>query len=94
METYELIDKEWIKDISFPIKNVITSETERKKLSSKIYRATSLGNIENHKVVILFEDNSGPKKVFTTIWAQTREKIILKKGVAIPINRIYDIRFS
>ena len=92
--TYQLIEKEKIQEFSFPQGDVLSSEKERKALYSKIHRATSLGNIENHKVFIFFEDRMGLKKVFTTIWAQTREKIVLKKGIFIPVNRIYDIRFS
>jgi hypothetical protein len=94
MMTYQLIAKEKIEKFSFPKRGVLSSETEKKSLYSKIHRATSLGNIENHKVFIFFEDRGGLKKVFTTIWAQTKTKVILKKGLTIPVNRIYDIRFS
>ena len=92
--TYQLIAKEKIEEFSFPKREVLSSDKERKSLYSKIHRATSLGNIENHKVFIFFEDRGGLKKVFTTIWAQTKEKVILKKGLMIPVHRIYDIRFS
>jgi uncharacterized protein (UPF0248 family) len=92
--SYQLVTKEKIKGFSFPEFDVLSSEEEKKSLYSKIHRATSLGNIENHKVYIYFEDRGGLKKVFTTIWAQTKEKVILKKGLVIPVNRIYDIRFS
>ncbi|MCT4622605.1 MAG: hypothetical protein N4A46_03200 [Schleiferiaceae bacterium] len=94
MSDFQLVEKEWIQDSSFPQKDVLSSSQEKQKLAQKIHRATSLGNIENHKVFILFEDGKGLKKVFTTIWAQTREKIVLKRGLSIPVNRIYDIRFS
>ncbi len=94
MMTYQLIDKERIDKFSFPKRDVLSSEKEKKSLYLKIHRATSLGNIENHKVFIFFEDKGGPKKVFTTIWAQTKEKVVLKRGLFIPVNRIHDIRFS
>lgn len=92
--TYQLIEKETIDKFSFPERDVLSTEKEKKSLYSKIHRATTLGNIENHKVFIYFEDKGGLKKVFTTIWAQTKEKVILKKGLFIPVNRIHDIRFS
>ena len=94
MITYQLLDKKKIDKFSFPKRDVLSSEKEKKSLYSKIHRATSLGNIENHKVFIFFEDRGGLKKVFTTIWAQTKEKVVLKKGLYIPVNRIHDIRFS
>ena len=92
--TYQLIAKEKIENSTFPKRDVLSSEKEKKSLYTKIHRATTLGNIENHKVFIFFEDRGGLKKVFTTIWAQTKEKVVLKKGLTIPVHRIYDIRFS
>ena len=94
MTDYQLIEKEKVTGLTFPVNDVIADETERKLRSIKIHRATSLGNIESIKVYILFEDEAGLKRVFTTIWAQTHEKIVLKKGIFIPVNRILDIRFS
>ena len=94
MTDYQLIDKEIIADLAFPGNDVLNKPDEIRELSAKIHRATSLGNIENTKVMILFIDKERYKKVFTTIWAQTKKKIVLKKGLFIPVNRIVDIRFS
>ena len=94
MNNYLLVEKEIISTITFPNDDVIKDEREKKERSLKIYRATSLGNIENQKVYIIFQDSDSIKRVFTTIWAHTQEKIVLKKGVMIPVNRIVDIRFN
>lgn len=51
----------------------------------------SIGNLEHDKVIILFQDIQGLKKVNTTIWGVTDKEIILKKGVIIPIHRIENI---
>jgi hypothetical protein len=52
-------------------------------------RAQALGNLEHSKTWILFEDNQSKKMVETTVWAVTDESVILKRGVGIPINRIF-----
>lgn len=56
-----------------------------------LHHATSLGNLDQHKVNILFEDNEGVKRVNTTIWALTGNRIILKNNRSIPINRIHSV---
>jgi hypothetical protein len=54
-----------------------------------LYRALALGNLEHSKIRIYFEDNQSKKVVETTVWALTDQRVILKQGHSIPINRIY-----
>jgi uncharacterized protein (UPF0248 family) len=60
-----------------------------RKLS--IDRAISLGNLERHKVKIIFSDSIGIKKVDTTIWAVTDKAILLKQNTVVPIHRIHKL---
>ena len=55
-------------------------------------RATTLGNVEQTKIKIIFEDTESIKQVETTIWATTDKRIILKGGVVIPISRIHEVK--
>ncbi|NVK29219.1 MAG: hypothetical protein HWE14_14295 [Flavobacteriia bacterium] len=87
----ELVEKEAIPSMKFPIDEVLSNEEERKQRARKIHRATSLGNLEKHKVSIVFEDVDGLKKANTTIWAQTEKKIVLKGGNSIPVHRIWEV---
>jgi hypothetical protein len=57
--------------------------------NSDLNRAQALGNLEHSKIKIFFEDNHSKKVVETTVWAVTDNSVVLKKGVEIPINRIY-----
>jgi hypothetical protein len=41
------------------------------------------------KIKIYFEDSQSKKVVETTVWAITDQRVILKRGYSIPINRIY-----
>lgn len=88
---YQLIDKENVKTLSFPLEDVLSDEIEAKQRKQDLERALSLGNLEHLKIKIYFEDNESLKLVETTIWGVTEERIILKQGVTIPINRIHKI---
>lgn len=90
----QIIERESVEDCIFPTDEVIPDDEElRKKRARKIHRATSLGNLEQQKVNIVFKDNEGLKRVHTTIWAQTGTKIILKENMTLPVHRIVDIIF-
>lgn len=89
----ELIQKEQIPELTLPGKEVLTGERAINERSSKIRQAMRLGNSSKLKVKIVFEDNQSKKVVETTIWGMTDKRIILKKGIAIPIRRIHDIKF-
>lgn len=92
LEQFFLIEKEDIMNTNFPKDEVLNDSESVRNRARKIHRATSLGNIQNHKVNILFLDEGNEKKrVFTTIWAQTPKKVVLKKGDTIPVHSIVDI---
>ena len=86
-----VIDKEFVRDLSFPKDDVLTSAEERRQRRMELDRALILGNVDHSKVKIFFSDNEGFKQVETTIWAVTEERIILKSGMVIPIRRIHEV---
>lgn len=86
-----IIEKEEIVNLRFPDKDVLTDPELIKKRQIDLERATRLGNAHHGKINITFEDSVGIKKVNTTIWATTDKRIILKKGVVIPIHRIHEV---
>lgn len=86
---FESIDKENIHLLSFPQTEVLQSNEEKQQRYSELNRALALGNLEHSKTKIFFEDNHSKKVVETTVWALTDQRVILKQGHSIPINRIY-----
>lgn len=60
-------------------------------LSKQLEQASTLGNLDKHKVHIRFEDSTGIKTIHTTIWALTEKRIMLKAGRSIPLHRIHSI---
>jgi len=87
----ETINKEDIKFLKFPKKEVLGSKEQQKMRRFRLRRALSLGNLEHEKVGILFQDNKGIKKVETTVWGITDKSVILKQSTIIPLERILKI---
>ena len=85
---YEIIEKENIHSLKFPNSEVLEDKEAIWQRNSDLDRAQSLGNLEHSKIKIFFEDNLSRKMVETTVWAVTDNRVILKQGIGIPINRI------
>jgi hypothetical protein len=89
-----VIDKEEVLNLRFPDVEVLSNADEIARRKMELERATTLGNTEQSKYKIIFEDDKGVKMVETTIWAMTDKRIVLKKGAVIPINRVHDVKFA
>ncbi len=91
MNQFELIQKEEVSYLKFPQSDVLKKADDIKMRYADIQRALALGNLEHGKIKIYFEDNYSKKVVETTIWGSTQEQVILKRGLTIPVNRIYKL---
>lgn len=85
----ETIEKEMITSLTFHDNTPIEQHPE---LMSQIETAVRLGNAHHSKVSIIFQDDSGLKRVDTTLWANGAKFICLKGGIWIPISRILEIK--
>jgi uncharacterized protein (UPF0248 family) len=86
------IEKERIAQLHFPSEEVLTSIESIVQRSAELDKASRLGNMDKLKFKIVFEDNEGVKQVETTIWAVTKESVVLKHGLTIPVHRIHEIK--
>ncbi|WP_396193953.1 hypothetical protein [Flavobacterium sp.] len=86
---FEVISKENIPLLTFPQNDVLENHEEIEQRLFDLDRALALGNLEHSKIRIYFEDNQSKKVVETTVWAVTDQRVILKQGHSIPINRIF-----
>ncbi|MFZ4107144.1 hypothetical protein [Flavobacterium sp.] len=86
---FETIAKENLSQLVFPKTEVLQDEVAIKQRFSDLNRALSLGNLEHSKIKIYFEDDQSLKVVETTVWGLTDQRVILKQGNVIPINRIF-----
>ncbi|MFD2564006.1 hypothetical protein [Aquimarina rubra] len=85
------IEKEQIKHLHFPHKEVLSDKKAKRDRYLKLVRGLSLGNLEHLKVKIIFADDEGSKKVETTIWGITDKSVILKQSTIIPVERIISV---
>ncbi|NHN27825.1 hypothetical protein FIA58_019275 [Flavobacterium jejuense] len=85
------IDKEFISSLHFPSTEVLAEKDQVIQRKNDLERALTLGNLEHLKIKIYFEDDTSVKMTETTIWGVTDNRIILKQGVVIPLNRIHKI---
>ncbi len=88
---FQIIDKEDVGSLSFPQEEVLQENFEIQQRKTDLERALTLGNLEHLKMKIYFEDDSCGHVVETTVWGVTSDRIILKQGTVIPINRIHKI---
>lgn len=88
---FQIIDKEEVGSLSFPNQEVLGDAHEILQRKTDLERALTLGNLEHLKMKIYFEDDVSGRVVETTVWGVTSDRIILKQGVVIPINRIHKI---
>ena len=85
------IDKELIHSLHFPTEEVLLDKEDVIQRKNDLDRALALGNLEHLKMKIYFEDDTNLKMTETTIWGVTDNRIILKQGVVLPLNRIHKI---
>lgn len=90
IQQFQTIEKESISSLQFPKTDVLEDSNSQKQRKADLQRALVLGNLEHSKIKIYFEDSDSKKVVETTVWGLTDNSVILKKGVGIPINRIYE----
>ena len=86
-----LVDKENVPFLNFPKEDVLNEKKERSQRCTSLFKAMCLGNLERQKVTILFKDDKGMKQVETTIWGVTNKRVILKKAINLPINRVLSV---
>ena len=87
----KVVEKEQIQFLKFPKEDVLKKEKEKEHLFLELRRALYLGNLEREKVMITFKDDSGTKRVETTIWGVTDKAVILKRSTIIPLERIVSV---
>lgn len=88
-----LIEKEQVPFLKFPSGDVLQTPIEKNDRNQMLKIGMRLGNSQKRKIKIFFEDTEGLKKVETTVWAATKNNVVLKKGVLLPVHRIKEIRF-
>ncbi|HSY76150.1 MAG TPA: hypothetical protein VK890_04795, partial [Bacteroidia bacterium] len=82
---------ETIEKLNFPEQEVLLSQEEINHRQYEAERAMKLGNYFKDKVKIIFEDSEGMKMVETTIWGVIDRRLLLKRGLILPLYRVHEI---
>jgi hypothetical protein len=86
-----LVEKETIADMHFPEQEVLIGQEQVNNRQYEAERAMKLGNYFKDKVKIIFEDSEGIKMVETTIWGVVDKRLLLKRGLVLPLYRVHEI---
>lgn len=86
---FESIDKESVTTLIFPKSDVLSKREAIQQRIDELKLALSFGNLDYFKIKIYFEDNTSKKVVEANVCGVTDKRVIINKGVEIPINRIY-----
>jgi hypothetical protein len=89
--SFEIIEKKAIETLKFLHEEVLKDAEKIKDRTDNLNKALSPGNCEHFKIKIYFEDNTKKRMDDTTVWGLTEERVILKQGVVIPIERIHKL---
>ncbi len=91
IDTISIVEKETIANMNFPEAEVLAGQEEINTRQYEAERAMKLGNFFKDKVKIIFEDNESLKMVETTIWGVIDKRLLLKRGLVLPIYRVHEI---
>lgn len=86
---YKNVEKEHIKTLTFPNRDVFADPNAIHQRISELSNAFSLGNLQYFRMKIFFEDNESKKVVESCVREISSQKVILDNDVVIPVNRIY-----
>lgn len=85
------IEKEALEKVQFPTEEVLLNEHDKVNRMEALRRALWLGNTEKLKIKIWLEGKWKKYLVETTIWGLTPDRVILKRGVTLPVSRIFKV---
>ena len=91
LDTITSVEKETIAGLTFPEQEVLLGQEQINNRQYEAERAMKLGNYFKDKVKIIFEDIEGMKMVETTIWGVIDKRLLLKRGLVLPLYRVHEI---
>ena len=86
-------DLETLARIVFKTQDVLNTEKERIRRSASLLKAAVLDSLSKMEVVLTLEDHDSQKRLRSRIIATGNDRVMLDKGVSIPVNCIKHIEF-
>lgn len=90
---YTQIDKNTVHQLKFSKEDVLENAVDKNTRDKQLDKAQALGNLDKHHVRIRFKDLKGENLETTvTVWAVTKDYVVLKGENLIPIISITEIK--
>lgn len=86
-------DLETLARMVFKTQDVLNTEKERIRRSASLLKAAVLDSLSKVEVVLTLEDHESQKRLRSRIIATGNDRVMLDKGVSIPVNCIKHIEF-
>ena len=88
----EKVNKEEIPHLHCGCKEVLHESLEIKNRIAELQKAATHGQSFYAKTRIVFQTEEGLKEVTTTVFAVTKQNVVLKGGINIPVCCIRDVK--
>ena len=86
-------DLETLARMVFKTQDVLNTEKERIRRSASLLKAAVLDSLSKMEVVLTLEDHDSQNRLRSRIIATGNDRVMLDKGVSIPVNCIKHIEF-
>jgi hypothetical protein len=86
-------DLETLARMVFKTQDVLNTEKERIRRSASLLKAAVLDSLSKMEVVLTLEDHDSQKRLRSRIIATGNDRVMLDKGISIPVNCIKHIEF-
>jgi hypothetical protein len=86
-------DLETLARMVFKPQDVLNTEKERVRRSASLLKAAVLDSLSRVEVVLTLEDKESQKRLRSRIIAAGNDRVMLDKGVSIPVQCIINVEF-
>lgn len=87
----QLVRTAQIKMLKFPKEDVFSNKNDKISRFVKLHKALYLENSRKDKIKIVFSDDTSLKSIETTLKGITKNKVVLKNAIEIPLARIISV---
>jgi len=77
----------------FKTQDVLATEKERIRRSASLLKAAVLDSLSKMEVILTLEDKESEKKLRSRIIATGNDRVMLDKGISIPVQCIRNVEF-
>lgn len=93
LDIHSRYDLEKIHRMVFKTQDVLNTEKDRIRRSANLLKAAVLDSLSKMEVILTLEDHDSQKRVRSRVIAAGNDRVMLDKGVSIPVHCISNIEF-